>query len=74
MYETIAGLPTPGITYAKMLDHLRELQDCMAMMAHLIRTEDKMKDIALANGWLAMAELTRQMELKVTELAQGRLN
>ena len=34
-YETSAGLPTRGLTYSKMLDHLREAEECAAMMAHL---------------------------------------
>lgn len=73
-YDTIGGLPTPGLMYAKLLDHLREAQDCAAMLAHLQRTEDGVKDAALANGWLAIAELFRRTEITVTKLAQGRLN
>jgi hypothetical protein len=44
------------------------------MMAHLVRAEGGgVKDNAIANGWLAVSELFRQMAIKVTHLAQGRL-
>ena len=72
-YETLAGLPTPGITYAKLMDHLREAQDCAALLAHLQKTEDGVRDTAVGNGWLAIAELFRRVQAQVTTLAQGRL-
>lgn len=71
-YETIGGIPSPGTVFAKLIDHLREAQDCCAMMAHLLRTESGLKDDMLAKGWLMVAELLRRMILKVTEMGQGR--
>jgi len=72
-YETVGGVVTRGETFRKMLDHLREIQECMAVMAHLQKTEDGVKDIAMANGWLAMSEAMRRIEAKVITMAQGRL-
>lgn len=73
-YETLAGRPTPGITYMKLIDHLREAQEACAVLSHLSQTEGSIKDIALAKGWLMIAEALRMMQHKVTEMAQGRLN
>lgn len=73
-YETIGGRPTPGITYLKLLNNLREAQEACAVLSHLSSTESGIKDIALAKGWLLIAEMLRKMQHKVTEMAQGRLN
>jgi len=73
-YETIGGLPTHGITYMELLDHLRESQKCCAILSHLHNTEGNVADEALANGWLSIAENLRRMQHMVTKLAQGRMN
>lgn len=73
-WETSAGLPTPGLMYEQLLEHLRQAQENAAMLAHLCRTEDQVKDMAIANGWLAIVELFRRVEAQVTLLAQGRLS
>lgn len=73
-WETKAGLPTMGLMYEQLIEHLRQAQENAAMCAHLIATEGSLRDKLISKGWLAIAELLRQMELKVTELAQGRLN
>ena len=73
-WETQGGLPTPSLMYAQLLEHLRQAQENAAMLAHLQRTEDGIKDQAIANGWLAIAELFRKTEIKITQLAQGRLS
>lgn len=73
-YDTIGGRPTPGITYMKLINNLREAQDACAMLSHLSNTESGIKDIALAKGWIAISEMLRRMQAKVTEMAQGRLN
>lgn len=72
-YETHAGLPTKGLTYSKLLDHLRESQECCALMGHLCKTETGLKDDALARGWYAVAEGLRKLQHYVTALAQGDL-
>lgn len=73
-YETIGGRPTPGITYMKLIEHLRQAQEACAVLSHLAGTEGGIKDKALQNGWLLVAEMLRKMQLRVTEMAQGRLN
>lgn len=72
-WETSAGLPTIPLMYEQMVEHLRQIQENAAMCAHLTKTEDGIKDIALSNGWLLIAEQMRRIELVVTNLAQGRL-
>jgi hypothetical protein len=72
-YETHAGLPTEGLTYAKLLEHLREAQECAAMMAHLRQAQGTLADTAIANGWLAVSEQLRRMAFVITQLAtKGR--
>jgi hypothetical protein len=67
-------IPTTGETFSKLLEHIRLAEENAAMMAHLIRAQSRgAKDNALANGWLSISELFRRMSIKVTELAQGRL-
>ena len=67
-------VPTRGETYSKLLEHIRLAEENAAMMAHLVRAEGGgIKDNTVANGWLAVSELFRQMAIKVTHLAQGRL-
>jgi hypothetical protein len=73
-YETSAGVPTRGLTYAKMLDHLREAETCASLMAHLTKAEGTIADEALANGWLAIADRLRIMCHVVTTMAQSRMN
>lgn len=72
-YETVAGLPTKGITYAKLLEHLREAQDCCAMMSHL-HTENTDIDRTLAKGWLGIEELLKRMAYQVTRLATRNMS
>jgi hypothetical protein len=73
-YETLAGLPTRGLTYAKLLDHLREAQELTAMMAHLTKAEGTLADEALSNGWLMISELLKRLTDKVTSMATGSLH
>lgn len=74
-YETTQlGVPTRGLTYAKLTDHLREAQDCAAMMAHLHNTEGNDMDKLLARGWLGIEELLKRMNHKVTQLAMKNMS
>lgn len=73
-YETIGGQVTRSITYAKLIELLKDAQECSAVMAHLHNTEGNLADTALANGWLLIAENLRRMQFVVTKMAQGRLN
>ena len=67
-------IPTRGETYSKLIEHIRMAEENAAMMAHLHNTEDTDKDRLLAKGWLTVSEAFRLMAIKVTHLAQGRLN
>lgn len=73
MYQTTAGRPDRGVTYAKLMDHLREAQECAAMLSHLHNTEGNDRDKLIAKGWLAVAEMFRKVQFQVTHLAMGRL-
>lgn len=59
-------VPTSGETYAKMMHHLHEAQECCATLAHLARAND---ESALANGWLTFAEYFKKIQVSVTKLA-----
>ena len=71
--ETIGGIPTRGETYAKMMHHLREAQECAAIMSHLHNTEGSHKDKIMARGWLHVEDLIKKMAHNITKLAQGAL-
>jgi hypothetical protein len=73
-FETVGGVVTKGMTYAKLLDHLREVQECCYTMAHLHRTEDTDKDAALAGMWLAAGEAFKVHQQKITQMAMGRMS
>lgn len=72
-YETQAGLPTQGITFAKLLEHLRESQDCAAMLAHLNAVQGSDVDKVLAKGWLGVEELLKRLAHQVTQLAMRKM-
>jgi len=66
-------VPTQGETFSKLLEHIRLAEEQAAMMGHLARAQGTPKDQALANGWLQISQLFNRVAIKVTELAQGRL-
>ncbi len=70
---TIAGVPSRGIVYAKIMDLLRDLEDSYALMGHLHQTEGNSMDTTLAHGWLGMAELVKKQQAAVTALAMKKL-
>lgn len=74
-YETIAGLPTQGLNYAKMLDLLRELQEATALQGHLVRAQSTgaAKDNILADGWIVISENLKMMERFITQMAMGKV-
>lgn len=59
------SIPTKGETYAKLLERIRLAQEDAAMMAHLIRDDDKLT----AQGWLAVSELLKRMQHQIGQLA-----
>lgn len=69
-YSTIGGQVTRGECYAKMIHHLREAQECAAMLGHLHNTEDSQTDRLFAKGWLGVSELIARMIHQVTEFAK----
>lgn len=72
-FSTIGGVVTRGETYAKLMDHLREVQDCCYVMAHLHRTEDTHADAQLAGMWMALGEAFKLHAQKITALESGRV-
>lgn len=73
--STVGGQVSRSMVYMKMLDHLREAADCMAIMAHLQQSEGQNSSIdgTLAKGWLGMHELVLRLVAQVTKLAQNKL-
>ena len=59
------SIPTTGETYAKLIENIRYAQENAAMMAHLVRDDDKLK----AQGWLAVSEMFKLIQHKVMQLA-----
>lgn len=70
---TIGGVPSRGVVFAKLLEHIRECQDLAAMMAHLHNTEGNDMDKLLAKGWLGVSEMFKLTAHQVTELAKNKL-
>jgi len=66
-------VPTRGEIYVKLMECVRMAEEHSAMMAHLHNTEDNSKDKLLAKGWLGISEMFRLIGIKVTHMAQGRL-
>ena len=64
------SLPTKGEEFAKLMEHLRKAQECAAMIAHLERDASKLT----AQGWLAVSEMFKLVQHKVTELATKGLH
>jgi len=73
-FETVGGVVTKGMTYAKLMDHLREAQECCYTLAHLHRTEDTDKDLVLAGMWMACGEAFKSHQQKITKMAMGRMS
>lgn len=73
-YETIGGMPTVGLVYARLHERLIGCQEDTAMISHLIRAQGSgSKDMALADGWQALSEMFKRVEYQVTMLATKRL-
>jgi hypothetical protein len=70
---TIGGNVSRSEVYMKLLDHVREAQDCAALMAHLHNTEGSDVDKVLSKGWLGMSEMFKLIAHQVTLLASNKL-
>ena len=73
-YQTSSGLPTRGLVFAELIEAMRQVETCCALLAHIHQTEASAKDKVLAMAWLSIAELMRKLVIKVTALGQGQLN
>jgi hypothetical protein len=62
-------VPTAGETYSKLMEHLRRAQEESAMMAHLVRDDNR----ELAKQWLVVSENFKKMQYSLTRLGTGRL-
>jgi hypothetical protein len=58
-------LPTKGEIFTQLLEHLRLAQENAATIAHLTRDDDHLH----AQGWMAVSEMFKQVQVTVTTLA-----
>ena len=72
-YETVGGTITRGETYAKLMDHLREAEECCYVISHLHNTEDSAMDRTLAHGWRGIGQLLEQTRNKIMYFAARRM-
>lgn len=73
-YETSGGLPTIGLTFARLHERLIGCQEDCAMLSHLTRAQSSSsRDNALADGWHALSEMLKRVDYQVTALATKRL-
>jgi hypothetical protein len=63
------SIPTQGEEFAKLIEHLRKAQEASAMLAHLVRDDDRLR----SQGWMAVSEMLKKTVGNVTKLAMGRL-
>lgn len=68
-YETRGGDVSEGDTFAKMLEHLREAQECAYTIGHLRKAND---DNLTGQGWIAVGEMLKFTIHNVTQLAMNR--
>jgi hypothetical protein len=67
------SVPSRGEVFSRLIHHLREAQSQSAIMAHLHRTEDSLKDRKMTAGWLMIEDMLKQQIHKITLMAQGKL-
>ena len=63
------SIPTKGEEFAKLIEHLRLAQECMAMLAHVYRDESAIT----AKGWLAWSEMMGNIVIQTTKFAKRGL-
>ena len=73
-FSTIGGQVTRGETFAKLLHHVREAQDCAAVLSHLENTEDGPHAAAAAAGWMLVSEQLKKFVITVTKMAAAGLH
>lgn len=67
-YETIGGTVTRGETIAKIMDHLKEIENSCYVISHLHMT-DQNHDRLLAQGWRAWGEMFGNLHTMVQKFA-----
>lgn len=72
-YETVGGTVTFGETYTKLLDLLREAEDCCYILAHLRNTEGGARSQLLATGWRGCGQLMARLRTQITKMAMNKL-
>jgi hypothetical protein len=72
-YETVGGTVTRSETLSKLLELLREAEDCCYVIAHLHRTEHSKREELLATGWRGIGEMLALVRSQVIKIAKGRL-
>lgn len=74
-YSTKGGVATSGEAFSKLLWHLDEAADQMAVLMHLERANaNNNKSRALADGWFAMSEMFKLIRGRIVMLAKGKLS
>ncbi len=69
-YETRGGQVSEADTFSKLLEHLREAQECAYVLGHLRKAND---DKVTGQGFIAIGEMFKMMIRNVTQLATGSL-
>ena len=64
------NIPSKGDEYAKLMENLRYAQEHSAMLAHLTADESP----STSQGWMAISEMFKLVQHKVTELATKGLH
>ena len=72
-YETIGGQVTRSETYSKLMDLLREAEECCYVISHLHNTEDSAIDRTLAHGWRGIGQLLAEIRGKIVTLASRKM-
>jgi len=68
---TAGGPPSRGEVFSALTEYLRKAEECAASLAHLTTDDDHLQ----AQGWLAIAQMFRNVNKVVIDLAtKGRLN
>jgi len=64
------SVPTEGECYARLMEHIIRCEEESAMLAHLCNANDHRSK---ALQWLNVSEFFRQMQVKLTSIAMGRM-
>lgn len=65
-YETIGGLPSESVTYARLCERLRGASEDAYTLGHLKKAND---DELIGQGFLGIGQLLERTVTQVTQLA-----